>query len=291
MRINREAIGFLKIGNSKIEKAQEEEKCQKEEFIRKNNNNCKPKKISLSSSEALELLEKDINTNTKKTEKFSDVRAEMDENVPDSTSTIEEKELALSYINRMLACDDITPELKNYWNNKKDIIEMEIQTIKNEQQIGNDKSITDIAKEWKEFTDRYWNKTPVFDNTADRVEYYRSYYNMYISFCDRVLALNNISEEDRAEWTRMKQGAISDLNYHNRDLNRYNKENNIKTESFFDVYKEFDSNVPDSTKTKAEKFLALSYIERMLSCDDIPDNLRVYWQNKKEVIKKELEQF
>ena len=35
----------------------------------------------------------------------------MRQNVPDSTSTIPEKELAISYIDRMLACSDITDEL------------------------------------------------------------------------------------------------------------------------------------------------------------------------------------
>ena len=63
-------------------------------------------------------------------EKFSDVRAEMEQNVPDITTTIEEKELAISYIDRMLACSDISPELKEYWTEKKTEIEQEIQAIK-----------------------------------------------------------------------------------------------------------------------------------------------------------------
>lgn len=54
-----------------------------------------------------------------KGEKFEDVFAEFDKNVPDQTSTTEDKEKAISYIKRMLECEDITPELKNYWTNKK----------------------------------------------------------------------------------------------------------------------------------------------------------------------------
>ena len=225
--------------------------------------------------------------NSIKTESFNDILDEFNRNIPDSTSTINDKYLAVSYIERMLTCDDITPELKNYWSNKKDIIEMEIQNIRNEEKIGTGESINDVANEWKEFTDLYWNKTPEFNNTADRVEYYESYYNTYISFCDRALACSDLLDEDCAEWTRMKQNAISDLNYHNRDLNRYNKENNIKTESFNDVLKEFEANVPDSTTTANEKNLALSYIDRMLACDDITSENENYWSNKKDVIEME----
>ena len=287
MRISNDVIKSLKLkhveANELAEYKNDDKKLTKEEI-----GDLKFKKITLSISDALKFLEEGTSvTNENKTEKFDDVRAEMAKNVPDSTSTIEEKELALSYIDRLLACDDITPELKNYWSNKKDIIEMEIQTIKNEQQTGNNESINDVAKEWREFTAMYWNKTPEFENTADRVEYYRSYYNMYISFCDRALACDDISEEERTEWTRMKQNAISDLNYHNRDLNRYNAKNGQTTEKFENVFAEMKANVPDSTSTIDEKNLALSYIERMLSCDDIPNPQ--YWENKKSVIEMEIQ--
>ena len=71
-----------------------------------------------------------FSTQTNQSETFADVKAEMDKNVPDRTTTIEEKELAIKYIDRMLACDDITPELKEYWTEKKNEIEKEIQEIK-----------------------------------------------------------------------------------------------------------------------------------------------------------------
>ena len=316
-----------------------------------------------------------------KTESFDDVFEEFSQNVPDRTTTLEEKKLAAGYIKRIVCCDDIPADLKNYWSNKEDIINMEMQNIINNKQIGNDENIDDVACEWREFTDRYWNKTSEFDNVADRVEYYRSYYNMYISFCDRALECNDLSEEDRTQWTSMKMGAITDLNYHNRDFNIYNNENNIKTESyeslvdnyqdfinsywgdnypefnydsaeqmfhycisfydgvisfcerilscddlpdearknfegnrlhwniqkqhelaernhwqqenniptesFNDVYADFDRDVPDSTTTTEEKNLAICYIRRMLACDDIPNDLKEYWQDKLQAIKLE----
>lgn len=69
----------------------------------------------------------------KKTESFKDVFKEFSQNVPDRTTTLAEKDLAISYINRLLECDDITPDLKNYWTEKKTVIESEMQAIKNEQ--------------------------------------------------------------------------------------------------------------------------------------------------------------
>ena len=71
-----------------------------------------------------------VSFSTPASEKFEDVLAEFRQNVPDVTTTIEEKELAISYIDRLLACSDITPELKEYWTEKKTEIEQEIQAIK-----------------------------------------------------------------------------------------------------------------------------------------------------------------
>ena len=72
-----------------------------------------------------------VSFTTNKGEKFADVRAEMDKNVPDRTTTIEEKELALSYIERLLTCDDI-PNAE-YWQNIKSEILMEIKSMRDEQ--------------------------------------------------------------------------------------------------------------------------------------------------------------
>lgn len=87
-------------------------------------------KITITISEALKIMEGKASS-----EKFADVKAEFDKNVPDRTTTIEEKEKAISYIKRMLACNDITPELKAYWTNKKDIIELEKQAIEYQKQL------------------------------------------------------------------------------------------------------------------------------------------------------------
>lgn len=63
-------------------------------------------------------------------ESFQAVFDEMSQNVPSQTRTVEEKEKAISYINRMLACKDIPDHLKTYWQDKKETIQAEIFAIK-----------------------------------------------------------------------------------------------------------------------------------------------------------------
>lgn len=151
--------------------------------------------------------------NTSKAESFDDVYNEMRQNVPDSTSTIKEKELAISYIDRMLACPDISPELKTYWENKKEVIEMEIQNIKNEQSTGNNEKLSDVWKEFSAFIDKHFSK--LFDREGlsieDKLENRMTYYNTYLSFCRRALACSDITPQERLEYQRMMANAERDI--------------------------------------------------------------------------------
>ena len=145
-----------------------------------------------------------------------------------------------------------------------------------------------IAEEWREYTDSIWGKPePEFSSREEREHYWITYYDNYINYCDRVLACDDLPEDMKAEWQRMKSNAMVDRNNHYRDLNNWKKENNMQTESFNDVYAEMCNNVPDRTTTIDEKRLALSYINRMLSCQNIPN--AEYWQNKKAVIEMEIQ--
>jgi len=154
----------------------------------------------VSSEDALAVLESKTENNTKS---FQEIYDEMCTKVPDRTSTIEEKQTALDYIDQMLNAKDITPELKSYWENKKVVIQNEIKTIENEQKSAKGE----------------------------------------------------------------------------------------KTESFRDVFEEMGKNVPDSTSTLEEKELAISYINRMLSCDDIPSGAKSFWTSQMNTIQKEIENF
>jgi len=189
-----------------------------------------PRKLDLPQKE-ISLLEQGggldtVSFSSNKSEKFADVRAELDKNVPDRTTTIEEKEKALSYIERMLKCDDITPEMKNYWTNKKNVIEMEIQSIKNEQQVGKNEKWEDVAKEFSDFTDKYWNKNPKFDSVSDRVEYWVTYSKTCQSYIQRILECNDLPNNMRENYMAEYSNHQFDIDNHLRDLERYRQEQN-----------------------------------------------------------------
>lgn len=154
-----------------------------------------------------------VTFSTPKSEKFEDVFNEMSQKVPDCTSTIEEKELAISYIDRMLACSDISPELKTYWENKKEVIEMEIQNIKNEEAIGSGEKLSDVWKEFSAFGDKYFSK--LFDREGlsmeDKFENRMTYYRTYLSFCRRALTCSDITPQERLEYQRMMANAERDM--------------------------------------------------------------------------------
>lgn len=230
---------------------------------------------------------------SRKSEKFANVKAELDKNIPDQTATLEDKIKAISYIDRMLKCIDITPKMKDYWTNKKNIIEMETQTIKNEQKNNKNEKWEDIAKEFSNFTDKYWVKNVLnhksnLDNLEfnDAQEYYNTVRRTMISFCDRILNSSNLPNDKKEYYTNLKNDFHCDLNSYAADTNNYNKMHNQKTERFDDVFTEMSNNIPSQTSTINEKQLALSYIERLLSCDDIPNE--GYWKNKSDVIKMEI---
>ena len=144
------------------------------------------------------------------------------------------------------------------------------------------KNWLEVAKEWKAFTEANWS-----GGDLPNAEAYIAYFEQYIDFMDRILACDDLPNENKAEYERMRTYAQRDLNNNKADLNRTNAKNGNKTENFRDVINEMRANVPDRTTTIEEKELALSYINRMLSCDDIPNP--EYWENKKNIIEMEIE--
>lgn len=164
-----------------------------------------------------------VEISTRKSEKFDDVFQEMREKVPDSTSTIEEKELAISYINRMLACSDIpNPE---YWENKKAVIEMEIENIKNEKNINSGEKVSNVWKEVESFIDIYKSRlqTNSFD-TESRLEYATTYHSTCMSFYKRLLTCADITEEQKQEYMAMYEAHSKTLNQLSIEYDTYHYE-------------------------------------------------------------------
>ena len=167
-----------------------------------------------------------VEISASKGDKFDDVFKEFTQNVPDRTTTIEEKTLAIEYIDRLLACNDIRDDLKTYWQNKKDVIEMEIQNIKNEEKLNTGaETVQEVWKEFSDFTNKHFrlNNNLSFE---DKFENRMTYYTTYKTFCLRFLACENLTDEQRAEYYRMMQNADRDIANWEHDYNNYIKDRN-----------------------------------------------------------------
>ena len=167
-----------------------------------------------------------VEISASKGDKFDDVFKEFTQNVPDRTTTIEEKTLAIEYIDRLLACNDIRDDLKTYWQNKKDVIEMEIQNIKNEEKLNTGgETVQEVWKEFSDFTNKHFrlNNNLSFE---DKFENRMTYYATYKTFCLRFLACEGLTDEQRAEYYRMMQNADRDIANWERDYSNYIKDKN-----------------------------------------------------------------
>ncbi len=153
-----------------------------------------------------------------KSEKFEDVFAEFDKNVPDCTSTITEKELAISYIDRMLACDDISDDLKAYWQSKKSVIKMEIQSIKNEESKGSGEKVNDVWNEYEKFVNKYQGKVNDNLSAEDKYEYSMTYNKTAQSFIKRLMNCADVTDKQLLIYQQMYQNFENDMQNCRRDF-------------------------------------------------------------------------
>lgn len=217
-------------------------------------------------------------------ESFRTVFAEFTANVPDRTTTIEEKELAIQYIDRLLACPDIpNPE---YWEAKKIEIQREIDAIKqmnadNDSQTNSSgEKIADVWAEFCEFVDA--------NRPADNSDLYacQAYSRTCLEYLERLLACSDIDDPQNA---KAKQDYLEQKAWHEQvltDIDRALAERKENEDNFDFVLPEMIANVPQVTTTLEEKELAISYIDKLLACENNPDP--EYWQNLKSILEQEI---
>ena len=152
-----------------------------------------------------------VSLNNSKSEKFEEVFAEFDKNVPDCTSTISEKELAISYIDRMLACDDIS-------ENKKSVIKMEMQSIKNEEAKGSEEKVNDVWNEYEKFVNKYRGKVNNNLSAKDKYEYSMTYNRTAQSFIKRLMNCADVTDKQLSIYQQMYQNFENDMQNCRRDF-------------------------------------------------------------------------
>ncbi|MBR2525754.1 hypothetical protein IKE67_04750 [bacterium] len=180
------------------------------------------------SSEVLQTSDDKVNYSIQSGESFMAVFDEMSSNVPDRTTTIEEKELAISYIDRMLNCDDIPDDMKTYWTDKKNVIEMEIMSIQlmSEEQNNvdnsdsaesagtknnSDISYKDIKEDYDDFKRKYWDKDRSFANEENKTEYWMTYDRVCMAFLDKMLKCEDLEPDMRKKYSAEYSECETDL--------------------------------------------------------------------------------
>lgn len=142
----------------------------------------------------------------------------------------------------------------------------------------------DIAKEWKAFVDANWN-----DGNLPDADAYIAYFEKYIEYMDRILACDNLPEEEKAEYERMKNNATRDL-----ENNKKDKAN----EEWLSIAREWKSfaeaNWNDgyfpSYEARVEYFEKyIDYMDKILDCDSLPDENRAEYERMKENATRDLE--
>ena len=195
----------------------EEKNCPQQNDVE----NCNMQGTQALASYNMPLVKKDV----PKGEKFADVYNECAANMPDRTSTVEEKTQVLSYIDRMLNCKDIAPAAKNYWSNKKTIIKNEILAIQNSQNIGSDSDYNPLEKEFKAYAGKEWGKKVEFESEFDKIEYWFSYYKTCVSYADRILSSTNITPEKQEEYNSIREDMMHGVRTHGEYLSKKYCEN------------------------------------------------------------------
>lgn len=208
-------------------------------------------------------------------ETFRAVFDEFMANVPDRTSTIEEKELAIQYIDRLLACPDIpNPE---YWEAKKVEIQKEIESIK--QSNTNNETSGDTANTvWKEFQEYYDNNQPPNSDPTAWHEFNKS----CLEYFERGLACADINEPKNA---RIKDEFIALKTMYEQAIAEYEGQ---KGDTFDAVLKEARESVALPAQTLENKELAIKYIDRLLACPDIPESEYQHYETLKAILEQEI---
>ena len=190
-------------------------------------------------------------------ESFRQVRKEMSENVPDSTSTYEEKELAIKYIDRMLACDDIPNDAKAFWTNQRAV-------IKEEQSHCLPKEPRELAEAWKDYVEENWHDGD-FPSVEKRIEYFET----YIDFMDKILACDNVPPELRAEFKRMREGAVQDLENTKANSGKSEDSASAKIMKDYEAYKKSNFKIDMKKEEKIEYYnTCIEFLNKILRSSD-----------------------
>ena len=213
-------------------------------------------------------------------ESFEKIYAEMQTNVPDRTSTVEEKELAIEYIDRILK-SDANDEIKGYWSQKKIEIQGEIARIKAEQ--GSTSNMPEFEKIYAEMSANVPDSTTTIEEK-----------NLMLEYIQKIID-SDATPDIKKYWQGQADTIRSEINQMKKAEKITNSEKNSNTvdnsnqPKYYEVISEMRKYVPVPAETLEEKELAMEYIEKLLNTDDIPTRDKYNWTRTAKELSKEIE--
>ncbi len=213
-------------------------------------------------------------------ESFEKIYAEMQTNIPDRTSTIEEKELAIEYIDRILK-SDANDEIKGYWSQKKIEIQGEIARIKAEQ--GSTSNMPEFEKLYAEMSANVPDSTTTIEEK-----------NLVLEYIQKIMdsdATPNIKKywQGQADTIRSEINQMKKAEKNSNSEKKSNTVDNSNQPKYYEIISEMRKYVPAPAETLEEKELAMEYIEKLLDTDDISTRDKDNWTRTAKELSKEIE--
>lgn len=257
-------------------------------------------------------------TKNAKAESFEDIMAEMNSVVPNPT-TIEQKKLALTYLQR-IANSDASDGTKTYWQKKADLLQAEITVLENKTKKDPNPPLTfatklklismgvDISNVKTEAQGQTILNTAIIppDSPTTKKESYKTILKEFqatfpttpktIEECKNALKyFERLANSDgsvalKSTWSeaaKTMQNTLKKLQGEQVTNTDPTTGKTTTTESYNVILKEFKKAFPTPPKTLADFKSALTYFTR-LKASDGPDALKKTWENSAAQIEKNI---
>ena len=200
--------------------------------------------------------------------------------------SLEQAKLGIEYMNKILACEDLPENLRADFETQKMGYEMMAAEFENYEKQGSGEKVFDVWNEFETFTAKY-KKNPDNASYEAGTKYWLTYHETCISFYQRLLLCDNLTDELKTEYERSIQGHLDDINriVKERDeKNSTNSENELTnqglTNEIINILEEFDKAYGEGRSLEQAK-LGIEYMNKILACEDLPENLRADFETQK----------
>ena len=141
--------------------------------------------------------------------------------------SLEQAKLGIEYMNKILACEDLPENLRADFETQKMGYEMMAAEFENYEKQGSGEKVFDVWNEFETFTAKY-KKNPDNASYEAGTKYWLTYHETCISFYQRLLLCDNLTDELKTEYKRSIQGHLDDIN---RIVKERDKRNSTDSEN------------------------------------------------------------